>query len=176
MPVYWWDPAGGPRQGLPDNTQGAVCCGGMFDVATTEADYFAAWEERFRKGVEPPLHVNMGLRLLRLSPTTVLTMQLTDDFRGLAKGSVHGGILATFADISSAVSVWNSFDLETEIPVTTDMHVRYYRQPRSGPLKAEAEVVHRGRRLLSTDCVVVDAEDRVLARSTATYMIVPLAD
>jgi uncharacterized protein (TIGR00369 family) len=53
------------------------------------------------------------------------------------------------------------------------MHVRYYRQPQSGPLTAEATVVHRGRRLLSTECSVSDAANRVLARSTATYMIVP---
>lgn len=51
----------------------------------------------------------------------------------------------------------------------TDMHVRYYRQPRGGPLRAEAEMVHKGRTLLSAECVVLDAENRVLIRSTATY-------
>jgi acyl-coenzyme A thioesterase PaaI-like protein len=34
-------------------------------------------------------------------------------------------------------------------------------------------VVHRGRRLLSTECRIEDAEHNVLARSTATIMIVP---
>ena len=66
---------------------------------------------------------------------------------------LNGGMLATFADVASAASLWASCDRDIEIPVTTDMHVRYYRQPRSGPLKAEATVVHRGRRLLGTECV-----------------------
>jgi len=57
--------------------------------------------------------------------------------------------------------------------VTTDLHVRYYRQPKAGPQTADASVVHMGRRLLGTECVVADAEERVLARTTATYMIVP---
>jgi uncharacterized protein (TIGR00369 family) len=100
-------------------------------------------------------------------------MELSDDVRGAAEGSVHGGMLATFGDITSAVALWESFDAQKEITVTTDMHVRYYRQPRSGPLTAEATVVHRGRRLLSCECSITDAEQRVLARSTATYMIVP---
>lgn len=52
------------------------------------------------------------------------------------------------------------------------MHVRYYRQPQGGPLIAEAKMVHKGRRLLSAECLVVDAEDRVLFRSTATFMLV----
>lgn len=53
------------------------------------------------------------------------------------------------------------------------MHIRYFGQPKAGPLTAEVEVVHGGRRLLSTECVITDAEERVLARSTATYMLVP---
>jgi uncharacterized protein (TIGR00369 family) len=60
--------------------------------------------------------------------------------------------------------------------VTTDLHVRYYRQPRSSPITAQAHVVHRGRRILSVECSVVDGEDRQLARSTATYMIVPVGN
>jgi uncharacterized protein (TIGR00369 family) len=123
--------------------------------------------------LHPPLHQRMGLKLVDLSPNTVFTMELTDDVRGAAKGSIHGGMLATFADVASAASLWASFDREAEIPVTTDLHIRYYRQPRSGPLTAEATVVHRGRRLLGTECVVTDAQARVLVRTTATYMIVP---
>jgi uncharacterized protein (TIGR00369 family) len=103
-------------------------------------------------------------------------MQTSDDWRGVAQGTIHGGILATFADISQAVSLWNAFDAAVEVPVTTDMHVRYYRQPHSGPLTAESTVVHRGRRLLGTECVVTDAKERVLARSTATYMVVSRGD
>ena len=116
----------------------------------------------------------MGLQLAQLTPSAVLTMELSDAVRGPVEGTVHGGILATFADVASAVVLWNTYDVDVEQPVTTDMHVRYYRQPRSGPLTAEATVVHKGRRLLGTECVVTDAERRVLVRSTATYMIVPM--
>src|SRR5580658_10625419 len=72
-------------------------------------------------------------------------------------------------------ALWDSYDPEVAVSVTTDMHLRYYRQPGSGPFSAEATVVHKGRRLLSTEYVVSDAEERVLARSTATYMVVPVA-
>jgi uncharacterized protein (TIGR00369 family) len=133
----------------------------------TEA-VFAAVE-----GAPPtPLHEVMGLKALaRDEDSVTISMELSDAVRGFGAGSIHGGILATFADVASAVTL--TFDRESEIPVTTDLHVRYYRQPRSGPLTAEARVVHRGRRLLGTECVVTDAERRVLARTTATYMLVP---
>ena len=82
-------------------------------------------------------------------------------------------MLATFADIAYACCLEGCYDLAYQFTVTTDMHVRYYRQPRGGPLVAEAKTVHRGRRLLSSECSVVDAENRVLIRSTATYMVIP---
>jgi uncharacterized protein (TIGR00369 family) len=121
-----------------------------------------------------PVHEFIGLTVLGHEPNTaVLTMDLTERVKGSAEGTVHGGLLATLADVASAYSVWGTYDFAVEIPVTTDMHIRYYRQPAAGPVRAEANVVHRGRRLLSVECSVTDARDRVLARSTATYMVVP---
>ena len=120
----------------------------------------------------PPLHSLMGLRAVaRTDDSVTISMELSETVRGFGAGSIHGGMLATFADVASALTL--TYDRESVIPVTTDLHVRYYRQPRSGPLTAEARVVHRGRRLLGTECVVTDAEQRVLARTTATYMLVP---
>ena len=122
-----------------------------------------------------PIHHAMGLTVVGVDEDRiVMTMELTDAVRGAAEGSIHGGLLATFADAASAMVLTGSFEPDAQIPVTTDIHVRYYRQPKGGPLAAEARVVHRGRRILSTECSIVDAEQRVLSRSTATYMIVPL--
>ena len=121
-----------------------------------------------------PLHGQMGLNIVqRDEDALVMTMELTEAVRGLAQGSIHGGMLATLADVASASSLDGVYDKEVEGPVTTDMHIRYYRQPRSGPIRAEAKLVHKGRRLLSVECSVSDPEERVLARTTATYMLVP---
>lgn len=122
-----------------------------------------------------PVHALMGLGTVQRGSHTIMTMEMTDRVRGMAEGSVHGGILATLADVACSTSLWGAYDYPAEVPVTTDMHVRYFRQPRSGPIKADARLVHQGRRILSSECVVVDGQDRVLARSTATYMIVPTA-
>lgn len=120
-----------------------------------------------------PLHAQMGLRILANGPRTVITMELTEAVRGYAQGSIHGGILASLADVASAIALEGTFDPDIEIPVTTDLHIRYYRQPHAGPITATAELVHKGRRILSCECLVEDARSRVLARSTATYMVVP---
>lgn len=123
-----------------------------------------------------PVHRHLQLSVVwQEQGVAILSMPLAPDLEGLAAGGIHGGMLATLADAASGFCLEGLFDLGSEIPVTTDMHVRYYRQPHGGPLVAEAQVVNVGRRLLSCECSIVDAAERVLARSTATFMIVPLA-
>jgi uncharacterized protein (TIGR00369 family) len=117
-----------------------------------------------------PVHKQMDMSVVEQKPGfAVLSMPLRDDMRGFFEGSIHGGMLATLADTACATCLVGCYDMSSEITVTTDMHVRYYRQPRGGPLRAEASMVHNGRTLLSAECSVVDVEDRVLIRSTATY-------
>ena len=132
-------------------------------------------EQELRGFLETPLHRMMGLEVVRQESPSIVTMELSDELRGAAPGSVHGGMLATLADVTCALALSQTYDIFTEMPVTTDMHVRYYRQPRSGPLKAEGRLVHNGRRLRSVECAVLDADDRMLIRATATYMMVPQA-
>ena len=120
------------------------------------------------------LHDRMGITIVAVTDESAeLTMELTDETSGSGPGTVHGGLLATFADIAAAMAVTRSLDNETQIQITTDLHIRYFRQPNSGPLTARAELVHQGRKILSAECVIRDAEERVLARATATYMLAP---
>jgi uncharacterized protein (TIGR00369 family) len=143
--------------------------------ASTEAAVAGDWATLTELVRRIPLHARMGLTVVDGGEPTVVTMELTDDVRGAAEGSVHGGMLATFADFASAIALRGLLEPNQD-PVTTDIHLRYYRQPRAGPLTAVAEVVHRGRRLLGTECSITDSEQRVLARSTATYMVVAVAE
>ena len=120
------------------------------------------------------LHDRMGITIASITDTSaIVTMELTDETSGSGPGTVHGGLLATFADIAAAMAVTRSLDNETQIQITTDLHIRYFRQPKSGPLTAHAELVHQGRKILSAECVIRDGEERVLARATATYMLAP---
>ena len=121
-----------------------------------------------------PLHKRMGLQIVQRLPHAIVTMPMSEDVRGPVPGTLHGGMLATLADVTSALALWGVYDPANELPVTTDMHVRYYRQPRSAPITAEAHVVHLGRRILSVECGVADGDARQLVRATATYMVVAL--
>ena len=122
----------------------------------------------------PPVHDWLGLEIELRGETAVVTLQLTDEVRGPAPGTIHGGILATLADVTAALTLSGNFDITKERPVTTDMHIRYYRQPKGGPIIATGRLVYRGRRILSAESSIVDGSGRELARATATFMIVQM--
>lgn len=55
---------------------------------------------------DTPLHKQMSLRVAHHeTDRIVVMMEMSEDTRGSAEGTVHGGILATFADAASAF-VW----------------------------------------------------------------------
>jgi uncharacterized protein (TIGR00369 family) len=98
---------------------------------------------------------------------------LTEQIRGSAL-PVHGGVLCTLIDVASAMvaqggpEVWE----RGAVAVTTEAHIRYLRQPKIGPIRVEARIVHRGRRLVIVDCVISDGYGRKLALGSSTYMVI----
>ena len=124
-----------------------------------------------------PLNKQLELRFLgREGDTLWATMALSESVSTSVEGTVHVGILATFADVVSTYAALATPGAGAGTLVTNELHIRYFRQPRSGPLTAAATVVHRGRQLLSAECVITDARDRTLARSSATFTSIHLPE
>jgi uncharacterized protein (TIGR00369 family) len=101
----------------------------------------------------------------------VATMPLGEAVRGFV-APLHGGMLATLVDNACAATLIDACDLEVEVPVTRDMHLRFHRQPKASPITAEARIVHQGSTIIDIECVVSDGKDRPLARASVSFVIV----
>jgi uncharacterized protein (TIGR00369 family) len=152
----------------------------MGEASTTKGERMGAPGPGERAFPEIPLHQLIGIPL----DTTAcysddgnswrLEIELTDALRGAAL-PVHGGVLSTLIDYAcGSVAAGGGTELYDRgaVPVTTDLHIRYYRQPRRGPLVVNAHARRRGRRLISVDCSIADGEGRELTSATATYMVI----
>jgi acyl-CoA thioesterase len=83
-------------------------------------------------------------------------------------GIAHGGVAFSLADSTSGGAALSALG-EPRI-VTQDMQIRYHAPVRPGWLVAEAEILHKGQRTISTLCKV--SQEGVLAASvTATFAI-----
>jgi uncharacterized protein (TIGR00369 family) len=119
-----------------------------------------------------PLHALLDVRTtMPGNGTATAELPYGDYVRGWVS-PLHGGIVATIVDIACAATLVGKFDPAEEVPVSTDLHVRYYRTPKQWPVRATGRLVHAGRTLLGTECVVTDAGGAELARASATYVIV----
>ena len=83
---------------------------------------------------------------------------------------VHGGIVATLIDTSSAFALRSTFENPSEaFLTTTDLNVSYLR-PATGDLRAEAEVLRVGGSTGVTD-VTVEGADGEAAVGRTTYRL-----
>ncbi len=123
------------------------------------------------RDVPIPLHDYLGMRFVRDGSPSRLELDLSDNVRG-AVAPLHGGVLATLIDVACGAAAVGDLDPSVSAPVSTDLAVRFLRQPNASPLVAEATVVHAGRSAMIIDCVVTDGEGRQVGRGSGSYRII----
>jgi len=154
-----------------------------------------AWLERHAPALAPPvkrwfvewavpLNRAVGLRVESVCPETgrvVLRLPARRRNRN-ASGTVHGGVLAAFAETVHGVAVLWRFSPATHHMVTREAHLQF-QAPARGPLHVEyllekelgeriAEDLDRGGRCeVTLRSAVTDDDGRVVASLLATYLI-----
>ncbi|MGZ6792454.1 MAG: PaaI family thioesterase [Mycobacteriales bacterium] len=119
--------------------------------------------------IHVPFHEHLGLVIDQAGAR--VTMELGEHVRGPV-APVHGGVVASLVDVACGMAVDpDSYDPTVSVPVSTDLSVRFFRQPKASPLVAQATVVHQGRTVVSVECVVTDGLGRQVARGSGTYMV-----
>lgn len=94
-----------------------------------------------------------------------------------AGGRVHGGVLTSLADTVAGVAV-RTLRPEGAASATTDLTISFIRPPLGDTLVAEAQVLHRGKRLYRVEVSVFSLQSeepesrKLVARCNATFMIV----
>lgn len=97
------------------------------------------------------------------------------EFHYNALGSVHGGVIATVLDIVLGSAVHSTLKAGQGFTSLT-MEIKYHRAvtAKSGRLVAGAEVVTRGREIVTAEAKLTDKNGRLFANATSTLMILRL--
>ena len=89
-------------------------------------------------------------------------------------GVCHGGALFTLADDTMGAAVY-PHSPEGTLPTATQVDIRLVRSARIGErLRAEARVLHHGRRTALAESRVTDAQDRLVALATGSFLFVEM--
>lgn len=94
------------------------------------------------------------------------------EFHYNALGAVHGGVIATVIDIVMGSAVHSTLKAGQGFTTLT-LELKYHRAvtAKSGRLTATAEVITRGRDIVTAQAKLVDRNDRLFANATSTLMI-----
>lgn len=87
-------------------------------------------------------------------------------------GIAHGGVLATLMDMTIGLALRTTMGPKGA-HVTTNLTINYLRAALPGMIRSHGRAVHVGGRLSFGEGTLHDAEDRVLARGTASFLNVP---
>jgi uncharacterized protein (TIGR00369 family) len=114
----------------------------------------------------------LGLTLERVDDgEAVVSLDVEPKHRNLM-GTLHGGMISTLADTATGVAMGASLD-DGMTWTTTALNVTFLAPGRSGRVRATGRVVKRGRTFGYAEADVTDEDDRLLARATATFAIMP---
>ena len=85
---------------------------------------------------------------------------------------VQGGLVTALLDAAMGGACWSVLDAEQAF-LTADLRVEFLRPTRPGQLHATGSVVRRTRRVVFCSAELFDADDKLLATSRCTQVVLP---
>lgn len=119
----------------------------------------------------PAIGQTMGLTAVTVEPGRI-TLEARPDGRHLnPAGAVHGGFAATCLDGAAALALFSTLETSTAHS-TVDLNVKYVRPLVAGETyQVQGWVVERTRSLAICDAQVVDADGKLYAKATTTFVV-----
>ena len=120
----------------------------------------------------PPMARLLGFDLAMAEPGGAAFTVEPGEHHYNPMATVHGGLIATLCDSAMGCAVLSTC-AEGQLFTTLDLSLSFVKAvtAATGRLRAEATILHRGGRIATAECKVVDAAGKLYAHATTTCMI-----
>jgi uncharacterized protein (TIGR00369 family) len=121
-----------------------------------------------------PMLALMNMRLVEVSKGRVVFSAVPEQRHYNPQGSVHGGFSATVLDSAMGCAVLTNLGPNTG-HTTLEFKINLVRPifAETGRLRAEAWVVHSGKRVSTAEGRLLDADGKIFAHGSTTCMVLP---
>ncbi|MCB0188774.1 MAG: PaaI family thioesterase [Caldilineaceae bacterium] len=117
------------------------------------------------------LSAHLGIELVAVRPGYLCAQLEIAPHHIAANGYLHGGSVVALADTACGFGCFASLPEDANNFTTIELKSNFLRTTTAGVLRAEAHLVHGGRRTQVWDATVFDAQARALALFRCTQMI-----
>lgn len=123
----------------------------------------------------PPIMATLGFQLVEAERGRAVFEGTTAEWQYNPLGTVHGGWISTLLDSALGCSVHSTLQ-PGQLYTTLDLQVRFVKalHATSGTVRAEAKVVHAGKRVATSDARLVGLDGVLYATATASCIITSL--
>ena len=133
------------------------------------------WDAIAGRAPMPPVANLLGWQLEEVDPdagTIRVRFEARPEFAN-PMGNIQGGILAAMLDDTMGPALVATLPPDQFAP-TLEMKVSFLEPVRSGPVWGVGRVVQRGATISFVEADLLDADDRIVARATATVRVITL--
>jgi uncharacterized protein (TIGR00369 family) len=118
----------------------------------------------------PPVAELIGVVVEEAGDGASVASMVAEERHSNPMGTIHGGILCDLADAAMGVAIFSTLE-PGESFTTLELKINYLRPFWTGKLIARGRVVNRGRTVAMVECDVFDEQERLIARSSSTCMV-----
>jgi uncharacterized protein (TIGR00369 family) len=120
----------------------------------------------------PPMMATLGFQLVDVAPGSAVFEGTPADWQYNPLGSVHGGWMATVLDSALGCAVHSTL-APGQLYTTLDLQLRFVRAltATSGVVRAEAKIVHAGKRVATAEARLVGTDGTLYATATASCLV-----
>ena len=123
----------------------------------------------------PPIMATLGFQLVEVAQGSAVFEGTTADWQYNPLGTVHGGWMSTLLDSALACAVHSTLQ-PGQLYTTLDLQVRFVKalHATSGTVRAEAKVVHAGKRIATAEAKLVGSDGTLYATATTSCLVTAL--
>ena len=123
----------------------------------------------------PPITATLGFDLVEVDRGTAVFQGTTADWQYNPLGSVHGGWICTLLDSALGCAVHSTL-AAGHMYTTLDLQVRFVRAvvASTGIVRAEAKVLHPGRKVATAEARLVGADGTLFATATTSCLVLAI--
>ncbi|MBV8786071.1 MAG: PaaI family thioesterase [Mycobacterium sp.] len=121
---------------------------------------------------QSPFVAKLGIVADRLEPDEVRLRLPWDPSNVTVGDMVHGGAIATLADLTIMAAAWCGAEAPPELRgVTVSMALDFMAPARATDVIGVGRVLRRGRSLVNCEAEIIDPQGRLVAKALAIYKV-----
>ena len=122
------------------------------------------------RGSTVPIAVLIGFSVDEITTGRAVASLRSGPQHANPMGTLHGGVLCDLADAAMGMAFVSTLEPDESF-TTMALSINFFRPVWQTLLRADAHVVNRGKNLGYIECVVVDQDNKLVAKATSTCFV-----